>query len=55
MTNIITVSMTEEIVNKIDEYRKSLNITRSKLFRDIITYAFNNKDIIKKALNNNVK
>lgn len=49
MTNIITISIDSEIIESLDEIRKTSNITRSKLIRDILTYFCNDKELIDKV------
>lgn len=49
----LTISINIKIIESLDEIRKSSNITRSKLIRDIITYFCNDEDLIDKVIKKN--
>lgn len=53
MTNIITLSIDSNVIDSLDEIRKSSNITRSKLIRNILNYFCNDKELIEKVLKDN--
>ena len=50
MVNIITLSIDNEIIDKLDNIRKSSNISRSKLIRDVLRNFCNDGKLIKKVL-----
>ncbi len=50
MTNIITITMDDEIIKNLDKIRESSNISRSKLIRSILTNFCNDNELIKKVL-----
>ncbi len=52
MTNIITLSIDDEIIDKLDNIRKSSNISRSKLIRDVLRNFCDDEELIKKVLKN---
>jgi len=50
MTNIISISINTETVNKMDVIAKREDISRSKLIQNIIIYFCDNDELIKKVL-----
>ena len=46
---IIAIVIKKELVESLDEIRKTSNITRSKLIRDILIYFCNDKELIDKV------
>lgn len=50
MTNTITISIKEKLVEKLDELRKSSNISRSKIISNILNFVCDNEELIKKVL-----
>ena len=50
MTNIVSICIDNEIVEKIDIISKQKKISRSKLIQSLLEYFCNNKELINEAL-----
>jgi len=50
MTNTITLSIPEMLVKKVDELRKSSNISRSGMICKILSFGCDDEELIRKVL-----